>query len=171
MNDLITLKVSITHPRSENEGIIQAREMLVVNEPGLYRLIFQSRKPEAEAFKTWVFTEVLPAIRKNGYFATPEIMTRLERIEDAIKAARLLSPREVQMRELENYLFDKIVLTGDKRDHVEFFRLFYDHESHLTRPIPKDAFASAVVYLFPQIRVCKRYGGTEFIGCRLKGCA
>jgi hypothetical protein len=41
----------------------------IINEPGLYRLIFQSRKPEAEAFKTWVFSEVLPAIRKHGYFA------------------------------------------------------------------------------------------------------
>jgi prophage antirepressor-like protein len=40
----------------------------IINEPGLYRLIFQSRKPEAEAFKTWVFTEVLPAIRKHGYY-------------------------------------------------------------------------------------------------------
>jgi hypothetical protein len=40
------------------------QEMLIVNEPGLYRLIFQSRKPEAEKFKTWVFTEVLPRIRR-----------------------------------------------------------------------------------------------------------
>jgi prophage antirepressor-like protein len=40
----------------------------LINEPGLYRLIFQSRKPEAEAFKTWVFTEVLPSIRKKGYY-------------------------------------------------------------------------------------------------------
>jgi hypothetical protein len=96
------------------------------------------------------------------------ITAQLNRIEDSIKTARLLSPREIQMRELEGYLFDRVVLTGDKRDHIEFHRLFYDHETHLTRPIPKDAFATAVVYLFPQIRVSKRYGGTEFIGCRLK---
>ena len=42
--------------------------MWFVNEPGLYRLIFQSRRPEAEAFKAWVFNEVLPSIRKTGYF-------------------------------------------------------------------------------------------------------
>jgi prophage antirepressor-like protein len=48
------------------------QEMLVVNEPGLYRLIFQSRKPEAERFKTWVFNEVLPQIRRSGaYTAEP----------------------------------------------------------------------------------------------------
>jgi prophage antirepressor-like protein len=44
------------------------QEMLTVNEPGVYRLIFQSRKPEAERFKTWVFTEVLPRIRRTGTF-------------------------------------------------------------------------------------------------------
>jgi prophage antirepressor-like protein len=44
------------------------QEMLTVNEPGLYRLIFQSRKPEAEKFKTWVFTAVLPQIRRTGTF-------------------------------------------------------------------------------------------------------
>ena len=44
------------------------QEMLTVNEPGLYRLIFQSRKPEAEKFKTWVFANVLPEIRKAGSY-------------------------------------------------------------------------------------------------------
>jgi len=47
------------------------QEMLIVNEPGLYRLVFQSRKPEAEAFKTLVFTEVLPTIRKTGTYTVP----------------------------------------------------------------------------------------------------
>ena len=40
-----------------------------VNESGLYTLIFGSRKPEAKRFKRWVTSEVLPAIRKNGYYA------------------------------------------------------------------------------------------------------
>ena len=40
-----------------------------VNESGLYALIFGSRKPEAKRFKRWVTSEVLPAIRKDGYYA------------------------------------------------------------------------------------------------------
>jgi len=44
----------------------------IVNESGLYELIFQSRKPEAKAFRRWVTTEVLPAIRRTGtYNAAP----------------------------------------------------------------------------------------------------
>ena len=40
-----------------------------INESGLYTLIFGSRKPEAKRFKRWVTSEVLPAIRKDGYYA------------------------------------------------------------------------------------------------------
>ena len=42
----------------------------VVNESGLYHLIFQSRKPEAKKFRKWVTGEVLPAIRKTGRYET-----------------------------------------------------------------------------------------------------
>ncbi len=47
------------------------QEMICVNEPGLYRLIFKSRKAEAERFKRWVCHEVLPAIRRTGAYGTP----------------------------------------------------------------------------------------------------
>ena len=46
----------------------QRREMNVVNESGLYALIFKSRKPEAKAFRKWVTSEVLPTIRKTGEY-------------------------------------------------------------------------------------------------------
>ena len=42
------------------------RRPLIINEPGLYSLIFKSRKPEAKTFKRWVTHEVLPSIRKTG---------------------------------------------------------------------------------------------------------
>ena len=45
------------------------QQMLVVNEPGLYRLIFASRKPEAKKFQRWVYHEVLPSIRKTGSYS------------------------------------------------------------------------------------------------------
>jgi prophage antirepressor-like protein len=42
--------------------------MITVNEPGLYRLIFMSRKPQAQDFQRWVFRELLPSLRRNGYY-------------------------------------------------------------------------------------------------------
>ncbi|WP_319405350.1 BRO family protein [uncultured Desulfosarcina sp.] len=44
------------------------QEVTIVNEPGLYALIFKSRKPEAKTFKRWVTHEVLPSIRKTGAY-------------------------------------------------------------------------------------------------------
>ena len=45
-----------------------AQYLNIINEAGLYRLIFKSRKPEAKRFQTWVFEEVLPSIRKYGLY-------------------------------------------------------------------------------------------------------
>lgn len=42
------------------------RRPLIISEPGLYRLVMRSRKPEAKEFQRWVTHEVLPAIRKTG---------------------------------------------------------------------------------------------------------
>lgn len=44
------------------------QRMSAVSESGLYSLIFQSRKPEARKFRKWVTGEVLPSIRKKGYY-------------------------------------------------------------------------------------------------------
>lgn len=44
------------------------KSMNMVNESGLYNLIFQSRKPEARSFRKWVTGEVLPAIRRTGSY-------------------------------------------------------------------------------------------------------
>ena len=55
------------------------QSMTAVNESGLYNLIFQSRKPEAKAFRKWVTAEVLPTIRKTGRYELAPARTRHER--------------------------------------------------------------------------------------------
>ena len=54
-----------------------AQSFNVVNEPGLYSLVLGSRKPEAKAFKRWITHEVIPAIRKHGAYATPEMVEKM----------------------------------------------------------------------------------------------
>ena len=51
-----------------SNGVSQRRKVNIINEPGLYRLIFKSRKPEAKKFQRWVYHEVLPSIRKTGAY-------------------------------------------------------------------------------------------------------
>lgn len=53
--------------RTPTGGKIE-QQVNVINESGLYSLIFKSRKPEAKKFKRWVTHEVLPAIRKTGSY-------------------------------------------------------------------------------------------------------
>lgn len=58
-----------------------------VNESGLYSLILGSRKPEAKRFKKWVTSEVLPAIRKTGGYAS-NTPVALPDFADPVAAAR-----------------------------------------------------------------------------------
>lgn len=47
------------------------QELSVITESGLYHAIFVSRKPEAQAFRRWVTSEVLPSIRRTGRYELP----------------------------------------------------------------------------------------------------
>ena len=61
-------KMAVVINDTSSNGVSQRRRVSVVNESGLYALIFSSRKPEAKAFKKWVTSEVLPSIRKTGAY-------------------------------------------------------------------------------------------------------
>lgn len=56
--------VGITDPMGRSQ------EVTVINESGLYHLIFQSRKLEAKAFRKWVTNVVLPSIRRTGTYSS-----------------------------------------------------------------------------------------------------
>ncbi|WP_214545911.1 phage antirepressor, partial [Staphylococcus pseudintermedius] len=52
----------------------QRRNQTLINESGLYSLIFSSKLDSAKRFKRWVTSEVLPAIRKHGIYATDSVI-------------------------------------------------------------------------------------------------
>lgn len=55
----------------------QNRQMYIINESGLYALIFGSKLESAKRFKHWVTSEVLPSIRKNGIYATDNVIDNI----------------------------------------------------------------------------------------------
>lgn len=80
----------------------QNREVIIINESGLYSLILSSKLPNAKAFKRWVTSEVLPSIRKTGSYtyqrANPneekalqiqEMDTRIRMSEQFLKLAEI----------------------------------------------------------------------------------
>ena len=63
------------------------QQVLLVTEPGFYKLVLQSRKPEAKAFQRWVTHEVLPALRRDGGY----MVARDETPEQTMARAVLLA--------------------------------------------------------------------------------
>lgn len=70
----------------------------LINESGLYSLILSSKLPQAKDFKRWVTSEVLPTIRKNGMFATDEL---LDNPDFAIATLQKLKEEREAKRQLE----------------------------------------------------------------------
>jgi phage antirepressor YoqD-like protein len=77
-----------------------------VNESGLYALILGSRKPEAEQFKHWVTSDVLPSIRSTGAYMTDNALDRL--MEDPDTFIRLLT--EYKAEKQKRILAEKTTL-------------------------------------------------------------
>ena len=70
-----------------NDTLGGPQALTIVSEPGVYRLVFTSRKPEAERFKRWLAHEVLPALRRTGRY---EVAGRSEAFSvDEIEAMRV----------------------------------------------------------------------------------
>lgn len=82
------------HVDSEDKGVAKhdtpggKQNITVVNESGLYALIFGSKLESAKKFKRWVTNEVLPSIRKHGMYATTETIDQL--LNDPDTAIKLL---------------------------------------------------------------------------------
>lgn len=60
-----------------SDGIPGNPQKTIISEPGLYKLIMRSRKPEAREFQRWVTHEVLPSIRKHGIYATENTIDQI----------------------------------------------------------------------------------------------
>lgn len=67
------------------------QQMTTVTEPGFYKLVMRSRKPEAKAFQRWVTHEVLPALRRDGGY----MVARDETPEQTMARAVLLAQQTV----------------------------------------------------------------------------
>lgn len=76
----------------------QNREMYVINESGVYALIFGSKLESAKRFKHWVTSVVLPAIRKHGAYAVDEL---LDNPDMAIKAFTALKEEREKNKQLQ----------------------------------------------------------------------
>lgn len=92
------------HVDDEDKGVAKCdtlggrQEILFINESGLYSLILRSQLPAAKRFKRWVTSEVLPAIRRHGMYATEELIANPDL---AIAAFQVLKAEREKRQALE----------------------------------------------------------------------
>ena len=81
----------------------QRRNIIFINESGLYSLILSSKLPTAKAFKRWVTAEVLPQIRRTGgYIPTKDAEGRELSDEEILMLAERIVGRTLQMLNAPN---------------------------------------------------------------------
>lgn len=79
----------------------QMRRTLIVSEPGMYEVVIRSDKPEAVAFRRWITSKVLPAIRKTGSYGAPRQLTQDEIVHQALQiTAARVEQLEAEVAEL-----------------------------------------------------------------------
>jgi prophage antirepressor-like protein len=109
----------------QNDSFESPRGMTVINESGVYSLVFSSKLPTAKAFKRWVTSEVLPAIRKYGGYMTSE------KVEEA-----LINP-DVMIRLLTD-------LKAERQKRQALSKLADERGKQVAELAPKELFADAV---------------------------
>lgn len=101
------------------DSIGRRQQTYIISEPGLYRLVMKSRKPEAKEFQRWVTHEVLPQIRRTGGYIPAT---------DADDDMTILA---------------KAVMIG-KRTMEQQQRKITEQQTHIVELEPKARFADAV---------------------------
>lgn len=92
------------HVDAEDKGVGEIptpggkQKMIIINESGVYSLVFGSKLPDAKKFKRWVTSEVLPSIRKHGMYAVDELIANPEL---AIKAFTALKEEREKNKALQ----------------------------------------------------------------------
>ena len=84
-----------------------------INEANFYKLVFQSRKPEAEKFADWVTSEVLPSIRKHGAYMTDQVAYNITHNKQALADLLLMAGNQLKEKEavIKNLEAEKAVLS------------------------------------------------------------
>ena len=104
-------RVMSINPNSIGVGNHGGRDILIVNEAGLYKLVLAGRKKEAVKFQDWIVEEVLPSIRKHGVYMTDRTLAIMQDDPDYIYKIAEMLVEEKQQRELAESERDEAIKT------------------------------------------------------------
>ena len=118
----VTAMVTLEGEREVN------REMVFINEPGVYSLIFASQTEGANKFKHWVTHEVLPSIRKQGYYSLMSDEQLMETLLERPQFREKLKPQE--LRRIANRVRLRQVQEKEKAKIDPEYRVHRDNAIH-----------------------------------------
>ena len=114
-----------------------------LTESGVYKLVFKSRKPEAEKFSDWVTDEVLPTIRKHGSYMTSEVIEKTLTDPDYLiqlattlkeeRQARLLAEKTIEEQKPLVDFANQVSDTTDLIDMKTMAKLLKDKNINIGR--------------------------------------
>jgi anti-repressor protein len=107
-----------------SDAMSRTQKMTVLSEAGVYKLVFRSRRPEADKFTDWIAAEVLPQIRKTGAFGVPQAAQDWIALDDNDKAiAYFTKCKEVSELEPKAEAFDTLCDSGQAVTMAEAAKL------------------------------------------------
>jgi len=96
------------HVDKEDKGVAKCdtlggtQDITVINESGVYSLVFSSKLPRAKEFKHWVTSEILPSIRRHGAYMTDDILAKtIENPDFLINLLNDMKQEKEKRKELE----------------------------------------------------------------------
>ena len=108
------------------------QSMLVVNEYGLYNLIFRSNKEESKNFRRWVMHEVIPAIRKTGMYMVTQPKSNAEMLlmfaQNAVEMERRINFLEESNTNQKKELFEVKTEAKDNKEAIDSFRAIFSYK-------------------------------------------
>ena len=131
----------------DNQGLIQ--ETTLINESGVYALVFGSKLPTAKAFKRWVTSEILPSIRKTGSYSIQHQIPQ-SFSEALMLAAKQAKQIEEQQRQIDHKNGEISTLRSENAElqvQSEYARVILQNKSTaLVTQIAQDYGMSAVKF-------------------------
>ena len=158
----------------------QKRNVTLINESGVYALVFSSKLPTAKKFKHWVTSEVLPSIRKHGAYMTEQTVEKALTSPDFLiqLATNLKKEQEArQEAEAKNFklehevvgLNEKISELKPKADYVD--RILKSTSLVTTTQIAKDYGMGAPTFnkKLKELKVQHNVGGQWVLTYKYQG--
>lgn len=149
----------------------------LVNESGMYKVIFQSKKKEAKEFTTFVTSEVLPSIRKTGGYQSElkkDPMSLLKLTYDALEQTNdRVAKVEIDVKDIKenqaitpgeyNYINQKVRNRIRLVKEMRNLELTKEQNSHLFKSLGRDLTAFTKVHTRSQIRAKDFEKAVQFI--------